>query len=400
MSKQKNQPLTTALLPRRRVLAAMGVALSATILSGCMKGEAAPEVTKTAAGAEPSPTLTSPEPPPTTESPEAVVSQAPFAPQNIDLFLPQIYLDATETRYARFKQFNPDEVRATLEATLQRRFEQDALQERRVREALALFDDSALNEVVPDIRLRAAIVNLTGTVGEPVIETFLTGIYDSVRFGYLRGGPLLIAQVTGDGRPFEMTFNSTVKYEDFRLFTPYMAHEALHQDTTVNEKEEVIIDSIDVLVYAQQLLTNRELALGDTTYTRYLNTNLLARLNSRDEQGHMAIRGGKNEIFPNADLSYLKGFGQYRDLARGDEENITDWISQESLPGNPTLDSVVSASTGRQASGLLYDEATIDLLDEQVVLSPADQLRLYEILSAFTEAASTGESTSTPTPEA
>ena len=101
-----------------------------------------------------------------------------------------------------------------------------------VQQALATFDSDKTKQIVPDPRLRAALVALKGTAGETSIAGVLDGTYSSAKFGNLDNLPAgTIAQVqdAGDGT-LQIVFNQRYQYEDFRLLASVYSHESLHHD--------------------------------------------------------------------------------------------------------------------------------------------------------------------------
>jgi len=78
----------------------------------------------------------------------------------------------------------------------------------KVSQGLALFDAASTKQIVPHPRLRAALVLLKGTAGEPAINGLLNGLYSSVDFG-TPPDPDSIAQViTPSGSTkLEVVFN-------------------------------------------------------------------------------------------------------------------------------------------------------------------------------------------------
>jgi hypothetical protein len=228
------------------------------------------------------------------------LKQPPFAPTDTSLFLPGVYSDAPPTE--------PASSGPTGEATLKQKL-RDLLNQRfpgspkKVNQALAIFDSEDTKAKVPDPRLRAALVALKGTAGEPAIAGVLDGTYESVHLASPSApgscGDACVAQVVSfpDGHR-EIYFSDKYQFEDFRLLASTMAHEALHRDNTVTLKEELAANSISTLIYGQFVLEDPSLAALSTELTRANNTQLMARINTRDVDGNLRLFTSTGGIFP------------------------------------------------------------------------------------------------------
>lgn len=113
----------------------------------------------------------------------------------------------------------------------------------------------------------------------------------------------------GSTRP-EIVFNQRYQFEDFRLLTPTMGHEPLHQDPAVSNKEELIANALDTLIHGQLLLKDPELATSGTELARGLNTDFTARINTRDQQGNIRLFTSTGLIFPESGSS-APSFGSF-----------------------------------------------------------------------------------------
>jgi hypothetical protein len=227
------------------------------------------------------------------QSAEDILKQPPFEPTDTSLLLPEAYSDAPPTA--------PDSSGPTDEATL-RGLLSDLLEQRfsnspkKVNKALAIFDSEETKAIVPDPRLRAALVSLKGTAGEAAIAGTLDGTYSSLQFGT----PCCdaIAQVPPGEDPLRIVFNEKYQFEDFRLLASTLAHEPLHRDSINSEKEELINHAMHILVHGQFLLENPDLATSGTELARNNNTFLMARINTRDAEGKLRLFTSQGNIFP------------------------------------------------------------------------------------------------------
>ena len=71
-------------------------------------------------------------------------------------------------------------MRNQLEGLLEKRFRVGSTQ---VREGLATYDSALTKSIVSSPRLRATLVSLKGTLGEPAINGALDGTYGRIYFG-------------------------------------------------------------------------------------------------------------------------------------------------------------------------------------------------------------------------
>lgn len=220
------------------------------------------------------------------QSASDILKQPPFPPTDVSMFDTVEYPDGPAMVPASSGPTDEATLRGLLSNLLNDRFPSSP---KTVNQALAVFDSQSAKTVVPDPRLRAALVALKGTTGEPAIAGVL-GNFSAVRFGSTDPGA--IAQVDapppGSDKPI-ITFNQRYQFEDFRLLAPVMVHEALHQDNNVTNKEELIANSIDTLVYGQFLLESPDLATSGTELARYQNTELMGRINTRDANGNLRL---------------------------------------------------------------------------------------------------------------
>jgi hypothetical protein len=304
------------------------------------------------------------------QSAEDILKQPPFEPTDVDLFIPEVYSDATPTV--------PDASGPTDEATLRQQLS-DLLNERfssspkKVNQALAIFDSEETKEIVPDPRLRAALVALKGTAGEAAIAGTLDGTYSTLQFG-TPPNPNAVAQVVFQGDTPRIVFAQKFQFEDFKLFAHILAHEPLHRDTTRSNKEELIAESLSALIYGEFLLESPELATSGTELARSNNTDLLARINTRDENGKLRLFTSQGNIFP-GDTS--KVFVPY--IAAAFEP------LGEDTPGNKVLKKELKKVVGKVPKKVNFNDKTLLLLDSrQVLFTDSEIVQLAEILKLDT----------------
>ena len=226
------------------------------------------------------------------------LKQPPFPPTDVDLFAPAVYPGGPAMEPAGTTANDEATLRGQLKALLEERF---GIGSTKVNQGLATFDAASTKEIVPHPRLRAALVSLKGTVGEPAIAGALDQTYSAVRFGTPCCNAIAQVMPQTDGT-LHIVFNESYQYEDFRLLANTMAHEVLHRDTINANKEELTADSIDILVYGQFLLEVPELATSGTELARFKNTDLMARINTRDANGKLRLFTSQGNIFPESDV--------------------------------------------------------------------------------------------------
>ena len=186
-------------------------------------------------------------------------------------------------------------VRANLVTFLNKKVTAGLITSAQETSALATFDSSVTAGYIPSANLRAALVSLVGTVAEPAIATYLTKAnvtgksWASVVFSSSVSASAPTAETKLSPNNRLTTFvRDSLQGESFIALSAILAREALHQGTTANPggntpdsiDAEVIDTAIANIVYGQQLLVDPSVAGAGSTLTTYLNTQLLALLNS------------------------------------------------------------------------------------------------------------------------
>lgn len=246
----------------------------------------------------------------------------------------------------------------------------------RVMAALALFDRADVREKVPDPTLRAALVSLSGTLGRPLLEWFVTSRKVQVRWGGTPG-----TASVGSG---QIVFNRRYNGEHFALLSGVFAHEILHwNDGVPPPTEEVILHVVNIVVYMQLLRLNPELATSGTELARQKNSDVLVFINSRSPgSSRSAIivptgRGtapgstrNERDIYQHA--KYYHGYG---------------WAAkpEDSSPAPPVFATVLRSLLApgvKIPKPLTYSKKTAELFSKMndTWLSPVDRLRVSVLL--------------------
>jgi hypothetical protein len=294
------------------------------------------------------------------------LKQPPFAPTDTSLFDPATYSDAPALQ--------PASSGPTYEATLRQKLS-DLLNQRfpnssdTVSKALTMFDSQSTKAIVPDPRLRAALVALKGTVGEPAINGVLNS-FSTVHFGTLPSNAIAQVQAPPPGSDLpQIVVNESFQFEDFRLIAPVFAHEALHQDPTVSNKEELIANAIEGLVTGQFWLENPDLATSGTELARLENTELMARINTRDAEGNLRLLTSQGNIFPGGTFTpyFAAPFEPFGDSTPGNrvlKGELRKVVPAKKVPRKPH-----------------FNDKTVLLLDKyQKVFTATEVVQLAEIL--------------------
>jgi len=301
---------------------------------------------------------------------EEVLKRPSFPPTNGDFFSPIVY-QASPTKAPPYWEVYEAESKRRLRQTLERRFcpNHDC-----VEDALSVFDDEEIRGVVPYPPLRAALAALYGTVGEPAIDAIKDGQFDAIRLGEVPHERIAcICPPESDSNAPEIIFNSRhqsrFQSEHHRLLAPVLAHMTLHTDSINTEQEALIGRAIEVLVFGEFLLDWPDLATYRTEAARRNMTGLLARINSRDEDGVLRLLTSEENVFPCSAVSlptFAAGF---------------DWEDDSATPGNTTLNRMLETVTNQSVDDARFSPETVELLDEhQAVFAPEELIELGVIL--------------------
>lgn len=301
---------------------------------------------------------------------EEVLERPAFPPTNGEFFSPLVY-EASPAKAPPYWDVYEAESERRLRRTLERRF---CPNHDRVEDAIAVFDDGEIREIVPYPPLRAALAALYGTAGEPAINAIRDGQFDEVRLGDVPHDRIAcIRQPESDSKAPAIVFSdrhqSRYQSEHHRILAPVLAHMTLHTDSMNTEQEALIARAIEVLVFGEFLLDWPDLATYRTEAARRNTTGLLARINSRDEDGALRLLTSEENVFPCSAVSlpnFAAGF---------------DWEDDSATPGNTTLNRMLETVTNHSLDDARFSHETVELLDEhQTVFSPEELVELGVIL--------------------
>lgn len=227
------------------------------------------------------------DPPP---SPEALANRilalAPRVPGDVDLFTSVFQPSGSEGLYPGGAPMQPaggtapteQEVRDQMPAFLEAWYRGDAA---KVAAALAVFDDAQTQAMAPDPDLRAALASLKGTIWEPQLTEFLTGVsFNPSRYDGLPN--TVFARSALEGEKFTVIVNVRYQVEHFSRKIPIWVHEIGHHDVPDTHDEERALHAVQALAWGQVLHAMPSYASADTELTRVMNSYLLRFVNSRE----------------------------------------------------------------------------------------------------------------------
>ncbi len=299
-----------------------------------------------------------------------ILQGPPFAPKDATMFSPQTY-NTPPTPPAPPKPTSEYQLRAELATALALRF---GTNDPRTREGVAVFDDPVIKSYVSDPRLRVALALLKGTAAEVAIQSIRNGDFARVIFGDLsRSNAIGVSQlVTGDTKQ-TIVINERYQYENPKLLAEVMAHEVLHPDNVGSNKEELVANTIECLIYGKLVLEDGTIARSQTELARRLNTKLMALINSRDAEGRIRIlTSSTDNVYPGS--SVTRPYFAAAFLPFGAD-----------TPGNTVLRVMLANVTGRDSSNAHFDDPTIRLLDRNInLLTPSEWVQLANILKLDT----------------
>jgi hypothetical protein len=300
-----------------------------------------------------------------------LLQQPPFPPTDINLFTQQLYPNSKPMVPATSSKFDTDaKLRVLIATTLAKRDGQD---HQIVKRGLADFDNPQLKQIIPDARLRAALALLEGTIGGGSIDRLKSGIYSQLSFDDLEIGIIALTIPFGDGTG-RIVFNRAFQFEDPRLLAAILCHETLHDLDLggANNTDELLVNYLHTMVYAQEFLEEPNLAHLGTYLTRFNNTLLMAVINDRDAQGNLRLTTSQGNLFPGGSVA-VPNFVALFNPQPG-----------EDLPSNALLDEMVSQVTGMDITRVGFNETTIDLLDRnQNLFSPTEIIAIAVILGLW-----------------
>ncbi len=137
-----------------------------------------------------------------------------------------------------------------------------------------------------DASIELAMVELAGTVGEPVLDAWVAGTTPVDRIVY--GEPASPGRIVGPpavpdaaDAPATRVVNRRYQAEDARLLLPSIVHDLLWSGPGAGHAEETVLHALGAYVHAQLLARDPGLASTGTELARRQNSITITLLNSR-----------------------------------------------------------------------------------------------------------------------
>jgi hypothetical protein len=135
-----------------------------------------------------------------------------------------------------------------------------------------------------DASIEQVMLELVGTVGEPVFDAWTTGRTAVTRLTYgIPASPgRVVGPVTdGDGNGDSRVVNERYRAEDARLLLPSIVHDLLWSGPGAGHAEETLLHALGAYVHAELLARDPLLASLGTELARRENSITITLLNSR-----------------------------------------------------------------------------------------------------------------------
>jgi hypothetical protein len=193
-------------------------------------------------------------------------------------------------------------VRTQLDAFLQKKVKANIITAAQKTASMARYDGTAEKALIPAANLRAGVLSLIGTVGEPAIAFYLdkgntTGkdfikiAFDAADFS--SNARINQTDYTSTGK-LRQIWNPNFAGESFVVLSGLLAHETAHEGLEdvgsgaigqlSSQQEEVIANTIEDMVYAQQVVNDFTYSQQKGFLTLRANYRTLLLLNSGDRQ--------------------------------------------------------------------------------------------------------------------
>ena len=287
-------------------------------------------------------------------------------------------------------QLTDAEIRAEISTIMRRRFRL-ADPERAVAEAIALYDSRTLHAATGgDRALRAALAELKGTLGEPVLRYALT-THGILRIGFgdvtLPGAE---AEASRVGPALRITVSSAARNDRPALLAPLVFHELLHQRGGAQFPEELTATALDVRVALEQLRDFPEATASRTEWARSVRWSSLAQLNTRSGGQMTLTRSDTANVLPGSDGAAVPTLEAWLD--QPGEFDLYAGLDADATSGHATLTDVLTSLTPGVAppQPVAFDEATIDFLDANAGVGLCDQLVAARALGVVPAGADVG----------
>jgi len=275
-----------------------------------------------------------------------------------------------------------NQVTPLLDSFLQKKVANGTITAAQKNAAMAQYNDANVQLIFPNHNLRAALVSLVGTVGEPAINVYLTDQnitgrpFTVVDFSAEVSPSAVVAETKAKDGRLRTLFKTQYRGEPFQVLSGYLAHEALHQDQNAGQNEEIIANIVETYVYVQQAMAFRGFIFTPSNLTRMGNDKVYAMLNS-------GTRSFPRVGITNAVL--LNNSGVFYQSPTNDssfEAHIRRLYQERGFgsfdtPGNPALAAMYTKITGKTRNNPAFNQSLINDFDaNQTVIGDRDAIRV------------------------
>jgi hypothetical protein len=311
-----------------------------------------------------------------------------FAPADVNLFTTDLYSASANPIDASIP-IATNTVTTHLTAFLQKKVDGGFISGDQMSQSLARYNDSRVMQIIPNANLRAAMVSLVGTVGEPALGAMLDG-------ENLTGKPTTVIDFTSndlndiaetfllDNGRLRTLFKSAYTGEPFQALSARIAREALQQDEAFGQQEAIVGSAIETVVYAQEMLVDASLVSAGPALVKSQNDNVYAMLESGKglfpRVGLLAgpIRNSSAGIFVNAESQMGGAYTSFENYIR----RLVSAKNVQNLDtlGNPTLQAMFTNLTGLTKSVSFSNSLISDIDATQQIISDQRAIQLAGIL--------------------
>jgi hypothetical protein len=280
-----------------------------------------------------------------------------------------------------------DAARGEIARVMRRRFRR-ADPERAVQDALVLYDSTVLRRITGDqVVLRAALAELKGSLGEPVLR-FLFTTDRPVRIAF--GSPSrdgAAGEARGNGHDLSVVVRDDYRHEAPAVSAHLVFHELLHQNGPAYLPEETVNNALDARVLVEMLRDAPEAFARPTRVVESSRYKALLQLNTRRGRQLTVNAADAAEVTPGFEGPPVASLAA---ALRTGDDNVYAGLDDAPTPGHATLVDVLRgvAREGDVPADAAFDAATVALLERFAGLSLCDQLIAAEAIGVVPEGTS------------
>ncbi len=234
-----------------------------------------------------------------------------------------------------------------------------------------------------DASIEQVMVELVGTVGEPVFEAWTAGrtVVNRLTYGTPESPGRVVGPVAGaGGRRAARVVNERYRAEDARLLLPSIVHDLLWSGPGAGHAEETLLHALGAYVHAQLLARDGSLADLGTELARRENSITITLLNSR-RQGSATVTlvapDGPGTIPGGAPGMQTPDFWSVPFASRADDCAPISPLVREVLSTIAGVEAAVVPSTFDDHLGAWCSDAFGSILEPPVQFAAADALGVF-----------------------